>query len=84
MENNLLAGTMSRNNTEAATGSETTIVTTPCDPSNKSEHQEKAALDSPIIPSSGPPKAPDGGLQAWLQVLGGFLIYFNTWYFLAY
>lgn len=26
------------------------------------------------------PKAPDGGLQAWLQVLGGFFIYFNTWY----
>ncbi|PSR80204.1 major facilitator superfamily domain-containing protein [Coniella lustricola] len=25
------------------------------------------------------PKAPDGGLQAWLQVLGGFFIYFNTW-----
>ncbi|KAF3769379.1 hypothetical protein M406DRAFT_220882, partial [Cryphonectria parasitica EP155] len=22
---------------------------------------------------------PDGGLQAWLQVLGGFVIYFNTW-----
>jgi MFS family permease len=22
---------------------------------------------------------PDGGLKAWLQVLGGFFIYFNTW-----
>lgn len=25
------------------------------------------------------PKAPDGGLRAWLQVLGGFIIYLNTW-----
>ncbi|KIW13186.1 hypothetical protein PV08_08373 [Exophiala spinifera] len=25
---------------------------------------------------SGPP---DGGLQAWLQVVGGFMLFFNTW-----
>ncbi|KAF2863018.1 MFS general substrate transporter [Piedraia hortae CBS 480.64] len=33
-------------------------------------------------PPSGPPKPappPDGGLTAWLQVLGGFFLFFNTW-----
>jgi hypothetical protein len=28
-------------------------------------------------PSGGPP--PNGGLTAWLQVLGGFFLFFNTW-----
>ncbi|KPI44807.1 putative transporter MCH4 [Cyphellophora attinorum] len=31
--------------------------------------------------SYGPP--PDGGLQAWLQVLAGFSIFFNTWGLIA-
>ena len=26
------------------------------------------------------PAAPDGGLHAWLKVLGGFLIYINIWW----
>lgn len=29
-----------------------------------------------VIVKDGPP---DGGLEAWLQVLGAFLMYFNTW-----
>lgn len=28
---------------------------------------------------SGIPTPPNGGLTAWLQVLGGFFVYFNTW-----
>ena len=28
---------------------------------------------------SGPGPPPDGGLDAWLQVLGAFFINFNTW-----
>lgn len=28
-------------------------------------------------PPGGPP--PNGGLTAWLQVLGGFFLFFNTW-----
>jgi hypothetical protein len=40
-----------------------------------------AAKDAP---SQGPPSLPggpppDGGLQAWLQVIGGFMLFFNTW-----
>lgn len=32
-------------------------------------------------PPSGPPGGPppNGGLTAWLQVLGGFFLFFNTW-----
>lgn len=29
---------------------------------------------------AGPPPPPDGGLKAWLQVFGGFLLVLNTWY----
>lgn len=29
--------------------------------------------------SPGMPTPPNGGLAAWLQVLGGFFVYFNTW-----
>jgi hypothetical protein len=25
-------------------------------------------------------KPPNGGLTAWLQVLGGYFIFFNSWY----
>ena len=27
----------------------------------------------------GPPPIPNGGLQAWLQVLGAHFLWFNTW-----
>lgn len=30
------------------------------------------------MPSS-PPSPPNGGARAWLQVLGSFCLYFNTW-----
>lgn len=42
---------------------------------------EKAARTTtePSIKQAPIPKAPDGGLRAWLQVLGGFVIYLNTW-----
>ena len=29
--------------------------------------------------STGPGPPPDGGLKAWLQVVGGFLLVLNTW-----
>jgi hypothetical protein len=31
----------------------------------------------PPNPTNSPP--PNGGLQAWLHVLGGFMLFFNTW-----
>lgn len=41
------------------------------------------------VEATGPPKGPpmfdvpDGGLVAWLQVVGGFGLFFNTWYVAA-
>jgi hypothetical protein len=29
---------------------------------------------------TGVGEPPDGGFAAWLQVLGGFFIFFNSWY----
>ena len=33
----------------------------------------------PQKPAGGPPPPPNGGLTAWLHVLGGFCLFFNTW-----
>jgi hypothetical protein len=35
---------------------------------------------STVTSQSAIPPPPDGGLHAWLKVLGGFLIYINIWY----
>ncbi|KAK9427504.1 major facilitator superfamily domain-containing protein [Lipomyces doorenjongii] len=32
-----------------------------------------------VVKPAGPPPPPNGGLTAWLQVAGGFMIFFNTW-----
>lgn len=48
-------------------------------PNFLSEMDDENALDGqsqPHKPAAGPP---NGGLKAWLQVLGSFFIYFNTW-----
>ena len=33
----------------------------------------------PEVHPAGPPPPPNGGLTAWLQVAGAFMIFFNTW-----
>lgn len=50
------------------------------------ESDEKAVADAeagipPQKPAGGPPGGPppNGGTTAWLQVLGGFFLFFNTW-----
>ncbi|WPG98119.1 Hypothetical protein R9X50_00090500 [Acrodontium crateriforme] len=42
--------------------------------------KDQVAQQSPAAPP-GPPGGPqpNGGLQAWLQVLGSFMLFFNTW-----
>jgi MFS family permease len=40
-------------------------------------HQPRDVANLPPGPPGGPP--PDGGLIAWLQVLGGYFLFFNTW-----
>ncbi|CAK4005403.1 transporter ESBP6 [Lecanosticta acicola] len=44
------------------------------------EKSDLQAFEPKAIPS-GPPGGlpPDGGLTAWLQVLGGYFLFFNTW-----
>lgn len=49
-----------------------------------SVHDSPNALEVPIEEkalSPPPPSAvPDGGIRAWLQVLGCWLVFFNVWY----
>jgi len=46
----------------------------------KSPHEEAATATAiaPVLPMS-PNDAPNGGLKAWLQVLGSFLLFMNGW-----
>ncbi|KAE9574040.1 Aspyridones efflux protein apdF [Colletotrichum fructicola] len=53
-------------------------------PNFLSEIDEENAIDELSAPQITPAKPkiadpPNGGLKAWLQVLGSFFIYFNTW-----
>ena len=34
---------------------------------------------TPSKPADTPPPPPDGGLTAWLQVVGAFFLFFNSW-----
>lgn len=43
------------------------------------EHAIEHDLDPQRTQSTLPPP-PDGGLHAWLKVVGGFFIYINIWY----
>ncbi|KAF2476390.1 MFS general substrate transporter [Lindgomyces ingoldianus] len=51
--------------------------------STRLSHNVKAATGPTIEPALEPklPTPPDGGLHAWLKVVGGFLIYINIWGF---
>lgn len=38
------------------------------------------SLDNALVNASvGPGPPPNGGIKAWLQVVGSFMLYFNTW-----
>ncbi|TKA76765.1 hypothetical protein B0A55_03651 [Friedmanniomyces simplex] len=49
------------------------------------DHPEEAAAEAEAQPKGPPPGGPpggpppNGGLQAWLQVLGSWCLFFNTW-----
>ncbi|CEL03768.1 hypothetical protein ASPCAL04912 [Aspergillus calidoustus] len=52
------------------------------DPTCPSPHQldaEEPSTGSAPKPPTGPSPPPNGGLDAWLHVLGGFMLFFNTW-----
>ncbi|KAI1100455.1 putative MFS monocarboxylate transporter [Jackrogersella minutella] len=44
---------------------------------NSDRNENKTEFTEVIIPEDDLP--PDGGLEAWLQVLGSYSLYFNTW-----
>ena len=44
---------------------------------NKNDEPRAEQLAKPTANTVGPP--PNGGLRAWLIVLGGFMLFFNTW-----
>ena len=39
----------------------------------------QATQQAPERKPSGPSPPPNGGIQAWTQVAGGFMLFFNTW-----
>lgn len=55
------------------------------DPDNQSIETEEPVQRPQDVPiaeapkTAGPGPVPNGGLQAWLHVLGGFFLFFNTW-----
>ncbi|KAI5867886.1 MFS general substrate transporter [Durotheca rogersii] len=47
---------------------------------NTASPTELENVAAPIpAPQGGPGPPPDGGLVAWLHVVGGFMLFFNTW-----
>ena len=38
-----------------------------------------SSAPAPAPPPAGPSPPPNGGLTAWLHVVGSFMLYFNTW-----
>ncbi len=46
----------------------------------KTETASSTATATPLVGDKAPSPPPDGGLQAWLQVLGCFFCWFNSWY----
>ncbi|KAL9110678.1 MAG: hypothetical protein Q9227_004855 [Pyrenula ochraceoflavens] len=46
---------------------------------NRELNREKRISPPPGPPVGGPSPPPNGGLQAWLHVAGGFSLFFNTW-----
>ncbi|KAK4237898.1 riboflavin transporter MCH5 [Achaetomium macrosporum] len=45
----------------------------------QSDLEKPAPAEPPAPPSTSPGPPPNGGLVAWLQVVGGFVLFFNTW-----
>lgn len=48
-------------------------------PAHKSDMDAEVPLDKPKADQPAPTPPPNGGLAAWLQVLGAFFLLFNTW-----
>ncbi|KAK5115580.1 hypothetical protein LTR62_001239 [Meristemomyces frigidus] len=51
----------------------------PPGPGPSSLHQQSTQYAPAPSKPAGPGPPPDGGTTAWLQVLGGYFLFFNTW-----
>lgn len=69
-----LHSTDSNRNEDSPPGSSASDV----EQSTKPETEESSSKP-PVKAPAGPPPPPNGGLNAWLQVAGGFMLFFNTW-----
>jgi hypothetical protein len=49
------------------------------DKENQSDSSDGVVEAQPVAQPQGPPPPPNGGFQAWLQVLGAHLLFFNSW-----
>lgn len=52
---------------------------TPLKPAQDSDMDAEVPLEKPKVDQPAPTPPPNGGLVAWLQVLGAFFLMFNTW-----
>ena len=51
------------------------------DSHEKGVHEEdEGGADANVKAHGSPEEPPDGGLAAWMQVLGSFFLFFNCWY----
>ncbi|CBF89303.1 hypothetical protein AN0528.2 [Aspergillus nidulans FGSC A4] len=48
-------------------------------PADEKPSPPETTPHAPTAAPGGPPPPPNGGLLAWLNVLGSFMLYFNTW-----
>jgi hypothetical protein len=56
------------------------IPETPESPTDSVEEERNDEIESIAAPASNN-KIPNGGLVAWLQVLGSFFMFMNSWYY---
>jgi hypothetical protein len=59
--------------------SDDTVVASP----EKDEEEAREELPS-VAPKDPNHDIPNGGFKAWLQVLGSFLLFFNSWFVFPY
>ncbi|KAI0021412.1 MFS transporter, MCP family, solute carrier family 16, member 10 [Xylariomycetidae sp. FL0641] len=69
----------SRRSLPSAWLSDTESVLDPPELERTTSSESTESTQTLIMPTRNVPKAPDGGLTAWLQVFGAFLLFFNSW-----
>lgn len=63
----------------ATTAQDASVVVADNGSTNDSPPTSSSQTSPPAEKPAAPAGPPNGGLQAWLHILGSFLLYFNTW-----